>query len=133
MRSINLFILFGIRMYCQRNGRGQSLCLFIKRLTKQTVKYRGIFLLLATYKTLSYIVLSSLTPNVEEINGDNQCGFGCNRSTADHIICIHGIVQKKMRIKQSSVSAIYRLHESLCMIQLGGRSCITFLLRLVFP
>ena len=94
-------------------------------------KYTGIFLLLATYKTLPYIMLSSLTPYVEEINGDNRCGFGCNRSTADHIICIHGIVQKKMRKKQSSVSAIYRLHKSLCMIRLGGRSCITFLMRLV--
>ena len=37
MRYINLFILFGIRMNCQRNGRSQSLCLFLKILIKQTV------------------------------------------------------------------------------------------------
>jgi hypothetical protein len=35
--------------------------------------YRGISLLSATYKILSYILLSRLTPNAEEINGDHQC------------------------------------------------------------
>ena len=48
--------------------------------------YRGISLLSATYKILSYILLSRLTPNAEEINGDHQCGFGCNRSTVDQIL-----------------------------------------------
>jgi len=57
--------------------------------------YRGISLLSATCKILSNILLSRLTPNAEEINGDHQCGFGCNRSTADHIFCIHQILQKK--------------------------------------
>jgi len=57
--------------------------------------YRGISLLSATYKILSNILLSRLTPNEEEINGDHQCGFGCNRSTADHIFCIRQILKKK--------------------------------------
>jgi hypothetical protein len=56
--------------------------------------YRHI-ILSATFKILSYILLSSLTPNAEEINGDHQCEFGCNRSTADHIFCICQILKKK--------------------------------------
>jgi len=38
-------------------------------------KYRDISLLSATYKILSYILLSRLTPNAEEINGVHECGF----------------------------------------------------------
>jgi sorting nexin-29 len=37
--------------------------------------YRGISLLSATYKILSNILLSRLTPYAEEIIGDHQCGF----------------------------------------------------------
>jgi hypothetical protein len=63
--------------------------------------YRGISLLSATNKILSYILLSRLTPNAEEINGDDQCVFGCNSSTVEHmcIFCIHQIQEKKMRVQ----------------------------------
>ena len=37
--------------------------------------YRGISLLPTTYKSLSNILLSRLTPYAEEIIGDHQCGF----------------------------------------------------------
>jgi len=37
MRSINLFILFGIRKNFLRKGRSQLLCLFIRRQIKQNV------------------------------------------------------------------------------------------------
>jgi hypothetical protein len=37
--------------------------------------YRGISLLSTTYKILSNILLSRLTPYAEEIIGDHQCGF----------------------------------------------------------
>jgi hypothetical protein len=57
--------------------------------------YRGVSLLSATYKILSYILLSRLTPNAEEINGDHQCGFGCKRSTADYTFCMSRILKKK--------------------------------------
>jgi hypothetical protein len=40
--------------------------------------YRGISLLLATYKIVTSILLSRLTPYAEEINGDHQCGSCCN-------------------------------------------------------
>jgi hypothetical protein len=88
-------------MNCWRKGKSQSLCLFIRWQIKQTaVNYRGISILSDTYKILSYILLSRLTPNTEEINGDHQCGFGCHRSTADHIFCIHQILQKKLEYNQ---------------------------------
>jgi hypothetical protein len=62
--------------------------------------YRRISILSATYKILSYILLSRLTPNAEEINEDHQCGFGWNRTTADHIFCIRQILQKNVNTMQ---------------------------------
>ena len=52
-------------------------------------------LLPTTYKILSNILLSKLTPYAEEITVDHHCGFRCNRSTADHIFCIRQILEKK--------------------------------------
>jgi len=57
--------------------------------------YRGISLLPTTYKILSNILLSRLTPYAKEIIGDHQSGFRRNRSTIDHIFCIRQIVEKK--------------------------------------
>ena len=48
----------------------------------------------ATYKILSNI-LSRLIPYAKEIIGDNQFGFRHNRSTINHIFCIHQILEKK--------------------------------------
>jgi len=56
--------------------------------------YRGISLLPTTYKILSNILLSRLTPYTKEIIGDHQCGFRRNRSTMDHIFCIRQILEK---------------------------------------
>jgi len=50
--------------------------------------YRGISLLPTTYKILSNILLSRLTPYEKEIIGDHQCAFRRNRLTTDHIFCI---------------------------------------------
>jgi len=57
--------------------------------------YRGISLLPNTYKILSYILLSRLTPYAKKIIGDHQCGFRRNRSTIDRIFCIRQILEKK--------------------------------------
>ena len=57
--------------------------------------YRGISLLPATYKFLSYILLSRLIQYAKEIIGDHQCGFRRNSSTIDHILCIRQILEKK--------------------------------------
>jgi hypothetical protein len=59
---------------------------------------RGMSLLPNTYKILSNIPLSRLTPYVEEINGDHQCGFRSDRSTTDHIFCIRQTREKKTGI-----------------------------------
>ncbi|KAJ4436467.1 hypothetical protein ANN_16498, partial [Periplaneta americana] len=60
--------------------------------------FRGISLLL-TYKILSNILLRRLTPYVDEINGDHQCGFRRNRSTIDQIFSIRQIMEKKWEYK----------------------------------
>jgi hypothetical protein len=57
--------------------------------------HRGISLLSTAYKILSNILLSRLTPYVEEIIGGHQCGFRRNRSTIDRVFCIRQILEKK--------------------------------------
>jgi hypothetical protein len=44
---------------------------------------------------LSNILLSRLSPYVEEIVGDHQLGFQYNRSTTDQIFCIRQIPEKE--------------------------------------
>jgi hypothetical protein len=67
--------------------------------------YRGISLS-TSYKILSNILLLRLSPYIDEIIGDYQCGFRRNRSTTDQIFCIRQILEK-------STSAIHRFQESL--------------------
>ena len=50
--------------------------------------YTGISLLPTTYKILSNILLSRLTPYTEEMTGYRQRGFRRNTLAADHILCI---------------------------------------------
>jgi hypothetical protein len=58
--------------------------------------YHGISSLLsASYKILSNILLSILSPYVDEIIRDHHCRFQHNRSTTDQIFCIRHIVEKK--------------------------------------
>jgi hypothetical protein len=59
--------------------------------------YRGISLLSTAYKILSNILLTRLTPYVNEVIGDHQCGFRHNRSTMDQIFYIRQILQKKWK------------------------------------
>jgi hypothetical protein len=47
--------------------------------------YRGISLLSSSYKILSNILPSRLSPYIDEVIGDHQCGFRRNRSTTDQI------------------------------------------------
>jgi hypothetical protein len=63
--------------------------------------YRGISLLPTTYKILSKILLSRLTPYAEEIIGVHQCGFRRNRSTTDHIFSIRQILEKKWEYNEA--------------------------------
>jgi hypothetical protein len=57
--------------------------------------YRGISLLSTSYKILSNILLARLMPYADEIIGDHQYGFWCNRSTTDKIFYIRQILEKK--------------------------------------
>jgi hypothetical protein len=57
--------------------------------------YREISHLSTAYKILSNILLATLTPYVNEIIRDHQCGFRRNRSTMDQIFYIRQILQKK--------------------------------------
>jgi hypothetical protein len=58
-------------------------------------KYRGISLISTAYKILSNILPASLTPYVNEIIGNHQCGFSRNRCTTDQIFYIWQILEKK--------------------------------------
>jgi len=51
--------------------------------------------LTTTYKILSNVLLSRLTPFAEEIIWDHQCGFRRNKPITDHIFCIRQILEKK--------------------------------------
>jgi hypothetical protein len=60
--------------------------------------YQGISLLSTAHKILSNILLARLTPYVNEIIEDHQCGFCHNRSTMDQIFYIQQIPEKKMGV-----------------------------------
>jgi hypothetical protein len=66
--------------------------------------YRGISLLSTAYKILSNILLARLTPYVNEIIGDHQCGFRRNRSTTDQIFYIRQILEKNGSIMRRCIS-----------------------------
>jgi hypothetical protein len=50
---------------------------------------------------LSNILLSRLSPNIDEIIGDHQCAFRHNRSTTDQIFCIRQILEKKWEYNET--------------------------------
>ena len=57
--------------------------------------YNGILFLSTSYKIISNLLLSRMTPYANEIIGEYQCGFRRNRSTIDHIFGIWQIFEKK--------------------------------------
>jgi hypothetical protein len=54
-----------------------------------------VTILTTSYKILSNILLSRLSPFVDEIIRDHQCGFRRNRLTTDQMYCIRQILEKK--------------------------------------
>jgi hypothetical protein len=68
--------------------------------------YRGMSLLSTTYKTLSNILLSRLTPYAEETIEHRQCGFRRDRSTTDHIFCFRQILYKSGNWMRQCISYI---------------------------
>jgi hypothetical protein len=65
------------------------------------INYRGTSLLSTCYKIISNILLSRLSPYIDEINGDQKCGFRCNRSIADQIICINQTLEKNLKYNET--------------------------------
>jgi hypothetical protein len=63
--------------------------------TDCSINYRGISILSTTYKILSSILLSRLTPCAQEIIGDHQYGFQCNRLTTEHVFYTCQILEEK--------------------------------------
>jgi hypothetical protein len=63
--------------------------------------YQGISLLSTSYKMLSNIRLSRLSPYVDEIIGDHQCGFQRDRSITDQIFCIRQMLEKKCEYNET--------------------------------
>jgi hypothetical protein len=43
----------------------------------------------------------TLSPYIHEINGDQQCGFRCNRSITDQIFCIRQILENKWEYNET--------------------------------
>jgi hypothetical protein len=62
---------------------------------------RGISLLSTSYKIVSNILLSGLSPYVDEIIGDH-CEFRSNRSTTDQIFCIRRILEKTLEYNETA-------------------------------
>jgi hypothetical protein len=56
--------------------------------------YPGISLLSTSYKILSNILLTRLSPYINEIIGYYQCEFGLDRSTTAQIFCILQVLEK---------------------------------------
>jgi hypothetical protein len=69
--------------------------------------YRGISLLSTSYKILSTILVSRLSPYIDEIIDDHQCGFRCNKSTTDQIFCIRQILEKSGSTMRQYISCSY--------------------------
>jgi hypothetical protein len=52
-------------------------------------------------KILSNILLSRLSPYIDEIIGDYQCGFQRNRSTADRTFCLRQVQEEKWEYNET--------------------------------
>jgi hypothetical protein len=59
------------------------------------IQFLTLSLLSTETEILASILPSRLSPFVDKIIGDHQCGFQHNRSTTDHMCCIHQILGEK--------------------------------------
>jgi len=70
------------------------------------ITYTDISILPTTYKSLSNILLSSVTSYVEEITEDHQRAFKRNRSSDDHIFCIRQMFETKRNTTNQCISSL---------------------------
>jgi hypothetical protein len=77
---------------------------FIKRVPNLTViiilEYHSYQLHTKFYRQS----FSRLSPYIDEIIGDHQCGFLCNRSTTDQIFYIRQILEQKLEYNRRQES-----------------------------
>jgi hypothetical protein len=55
-------------------------------------------------QNLSNIIISRLGQYIDEIIGDHQCGFRCNRSTTDQMFCIRQVLEKNESTMRECIS-----------------------------
>ena len=95
MRSLNLLILFGIGRKSLNGRKSRSTSLSDKKGDGQGVVITEGSELPTAYKILSNIFLSSLI-SYTDITADHLCRYWWhNRSTADHILWLQQILEKK--------------------------------------
>jgi hypothetical protein len=99
-RSTNSLILLGIRKNCLISERSLLLYKFTKREIKLTNHYRGILPISTSYKVLSNILLSSLSPYIDDV-GNHQCAFRHSRSTTDQNFYVRQILEKKWEYNET--------------------------------
>ena len=61
----------------------------------QPKNYRGIMLLEIAYKVLAIIIQDRLSPIVEQLDHEQQCGFRPNRGCVDAIFTIKSALRKR--------------------------------------
>ena len=94
-RFINSLYLLGTRKNCHKNWRNPLLFSFIRKTIEWTVIIIQEYHSCLSYKILSNILLSRMTPNANDIIGEYQCGFKRNRSTIGHVFSIWQILENK--------------------------------------
>jgi hypothetical protein len=106
LRSIaHSLILFVIRKNCLISGRIVLLYQFTRRAIKLAVVIIVRYHCLSTsYRMLSNILPSRLSPYIDEISGDHQCGFRCNRSTTYQIFAFIRYWRKNMSSMRQYIS-----------------------------
>jgi hypothetical protein len=91
--SINLLFLFWIRWNCLRSWRIRKLYLSIRRMIKQIIANTEAY----QFANYAQHFIQHLAASI----WDHHCGFRRNRFTADHILCIRQILEKKWEYKET--------------------------------
>jgi hypothetical protein len=81
--------------------------------------YQGIPLLSTSYKILFNILLSRLSPHINEIIGDHHCGFRHNRPPTDQMFCIRVCHKLEKKLENDKTVHDYSQNSIKPMIQLG--------------
>jgi hypothetical protein len=74
---------------------------YLKRSQNRNIIINSVSLLSTSSKILFNILLSRLSPYIDEIFGDHPCEFRRNRSTTDQISCIRRILEKKWEYNET--------------------------------